>query len=208
MYVLLVNASPHQKGCTYTALCEVEKTLREEGVDTELVWAGNNVQGGCMACMSCRKTGKCVKDDMVNQLIPLFERADDIVIGSPVHFASAAGTAVCVMDRLFYASRADRRMKVGACVVSCRRGGASATFDELNKHFTISNMPVASSQYWNSVHGYTPDDVRKDEEGVQIMRVLGRNMAFLIKSIQLGKEAYGLPKQEEWIKTNFIQDQV
>jgi multimeric flavodoxin WrbA len=206
MKVLLVNAGPHQEGCTYTALCEVEKTLREEGVQTELVWAGNDVQGGCMSCMACRKTGRCVKDDVVNRLIPLFEESDGLVIGSPVHFASATGTAACVMDRLFYASRGDRSMKVGACVVSCRRGGASATFDELNKYFTISSMPVASSQYWNSVHGFTPDDVRKDKEGMQVMRALGRNMAFLIKSIQLGKKAYGLPQEEERMMTNFIQD--
>jgi multimeric flavodoxin WrbA len=207
MKVLLVNASPHQEGCTYTALCEVEKTLREEGVQTELVWAGNKALGGCMSCFVCRETGKCARDDIVNELIPLFEESDGLVIGSPVHFASATGTASCVMDRLFYASRADRRMKAGACVVSCRRGDASAAFDELNKYFTISNMPVASSQYWNSVHGFTPEDVRKDKEGMQVMRALGRNMAFLIKSIQLGKKAYGLPKQEEWVITSFIQNQ-
>ncbi|MDR1643044.1 MAG: flavodoxin family protein [Clostridiales bacterium] len=205
MKVLLLNTSPHQQGCTYTALREVEKTLQEGGVETQLIWAGNNVQGGCMSCMVCRKTKKCAKNDIVNDLIPLFEEADGLVIGSPVHFASATGTAACVVDRLFYASRVDKRMKVGACVVSCRRGGASATFDELNKYFTISGMPVASSQYWNSVHGYTPEDVMKDKEGMQTMRTLGRNMAFLIKSIKLGKEAYGLPEVEEWERTNFIQ---
>jgi multimeric flavodoxin WrbA len=205
MKALLINAGPHKSGCTYMALAEVEKSLQEEGVETELIWAGNSAQGGCVSCMACRKTQKCVKDDIVNQLIPIFEESDGLVIGSPVHFASATGTATSLMDRLFYACRADKRMKVGACVVSCRRGGASATFDQLNKYFTISGMPVASSQYWNSVHGYTPEDVRKDKEGLQVMRALGRNMAFLIKSIQLGKEKFGLPQQEERETTNFIQ---
>jgi multimeric flavodoxin WrbA len=205
--VLLLNASPHKKGCTYTALNEVTNTLNGDGIETEIVWLGNHTGGGCMACMQCRKTGQCAKNDIVNKIRLRFEAADGLVIGSPVHFAGASGTAVDVMDRLFYSSVADRRMKVGAAVVSCRRGGASATFDILNKYFTISGMPIASSQYWNSVHGYTPDDVRRDKEGMQIMRTLGHNMAFLIKSIQLGKEKFGLPQQEKREKTNFIPEE-
>ncbi|WP_094605794.1 2-amino-4-deoxychorismate dehydrogenase [Sporomusa silvacetica DSM 10669] len=205
MKVLLINGSPNAKGCTYTALNEVETELNEQGIETEIIHVGNKDIRGCMGCMQCKTTGKCVFDDLVNEVAPKFEQADGIVIGSPVYFASANGTLVSFIDRLFFSVPADRSMKVGAAVVSARRGGCSATFDEINKYFTISGMPIASSQYWNSVHGHTPDDVRKDEEGLQTMRTLGRNMAFLIKSISLGKEKFGLPEKETWIATNFIR---
>jgi multimeric flavodoxin WrbA len=205
MKVLLINGSPNEKGCTYTALSEVAKTLIEQGIETEIIQVGNKNVRGCIGCRKCKTTGKCVFDDVVNEVAPKFEQADGIVIGSPVYFASANGTLISFLDRLFYSVTTDKSMKVGAAVVSARRGGCSATFDEINKYFTISGMPIASSQYWNSVHGYTPDDVRKDEEGLQTMRTLGRNMAFLIKSIALGKEKFGLPEKEQRIATNFIR---
>lgn len=203
--VLLINGSPNAKGCTYTALREVADTLEREGLTTEIVHVGGRDIRGCIGCRKCKQRGKCVFDDLVNETAPRFEACEGIVIGSPVYFASANGTLVSFIDRLFYSVPGDKSMKVGAAVVSCRRGGASATFDELNKYFTISGMPVASSQYWNSVHGYTPDDVRKDEEGLQVMRVLGRNMAFLIKSIRLGRDAFGLPEKEPHRFTHFIR---
>jgi len=205
MNVLLINGSPNEKGCTCTALTEVEKTLNEAGVGTEIIHVGNKDLRGCIGCCQCKKTGKCVFNDLVNEIAPKFEACDGIVIGSPVYFASANGTLVSFIDRLFYSVPCDKTMKVGAAVVSARRGGCSATFDEINKYFTISSMPIASSQYWNSVHGYTPEDVYADEEGCQTMRTLGRNMAFLIKSIQLGKEKFGLPEKEERKGTNFIR---
>lgn len=203
MKVLLINGSPHPKGCTYTALKEVADTLNQEDIDTEIIHVGNKDIRGCIGCRKCKETGKCVFNDLVNEVALKFDECDGIVIGSPVYFANANGTLVSFIDRLFYSSSADKTMKVGAAVVSCRRGGASATFDQLNKYFTISQMPVVSSQYWNSVHGYTPEDVRSDKEGMQVMRILGRNMAFLMKSIQLGKEKYGLPEKEEHIFTHF-----
>jgi multimeric flavodoxin WrbA len=203
MKILLINGSPNAKGCTYTALTEVEKTLNEAGIDTEIIQVGNKDLRGCIGCRQCKKNGKCVFNDLVNETAPKFEACDGIVIGSPVYFASANGTLISFIDRLFYSVPFDKTMKVGAAVVSSRRGGASATFDEINKYFTISNMPIAASQYWNSVHGYTPEDVYADEEGCQTMRILGRNMAFLIKSIQLGKEKFGLPEKEERKMTNF-----
>lgn len=205
MKVLLINGSPNMKGCTYTALTEVEKTLHEAGVDTEIIHVGNKDLRGCIGCRQCKTNGKCVFNDLVNEVAPKFEECDGIIIGSPVYFASANGTLVSFIDRLFYSVPFDKTMKVGAAVVSARRGGSSATFDEINKYFTISGMPVVSSQYWNSVHGYTPDDVQKDEEGLQTMRILGENMAFLIKSISLGKEKFGLPEKEERKVTNFIR---
>jgi len=207
MKVLLINGSPNLNGCTYTALSEVEKTLNEEGIDTEIVHVGNKDIRGCIGCRKCRTTGKCVFDDLVNEVNPKLAECDGIVIGSPVYFASANGNLVSFIDRLFYSASCDKTMKVGAAVVSARRGGCSATFDELNKYFTISGMPVASSQYWNSVHGYTPEDVRRDEEGMQTMRVLGKNMAFLLKSVALGKDQYGLPEKEPHIFTHFIREQ-
>jgi multimeric flavodoxin WrbA len=205
MKVLLINGSPNAKGCTFTALSEVENKLKEQGIETEIIHVGNKDIRGCIGCRKCKTTGKCVFDDLVNETAPKLEQADGIVIGSPVYFASANGTLVSFIDRLFFSVPYDKSMKVGAAVVSARRGGCSATFDEINKYFTISGMPIASSQYWNSVHGYTPDDVRKDEEGLQTMRTLGKNMAFLIKSIALGKEKFGLPEKETWIATNFIR---
>ncbi|MEZ0537901.1 flavodoxin family protein [Caldicellulosiruptoraceae bacterium PP1] len=205
MKVLLINGSPNEKGCTYTALSEVAKTLNERGIETEIIHVGNKDIRGCIGCRKCKTTGKCVFDDLVNEVAHKFEQADGIVIGSPVYFASANGTLVSFLDRLFYSVITDKSMKVGAAVVSARRGGCSATFDEINKYFTISGMPIVSSQYWNSVHGYTPDDVRKDEEGLQTMRTLGKNMAFLIKSISLGKEKFGVPEKEQRIATNFIR---
>ncbi len=205
MKVLLINGSPNAKGCTYTALTEVEKTLNEAGIDTEIVHVGNKNLRGCIGCRECKKSGKCVFNDFVNEVAPKFEECDGIVIGSPVYYASANGTLISFIDRLFYSVPWDKTMKVGAAVVSARRGGCSATFDEINKYFTISNMPIASSQYWNSVHGFTPEDIYADEEGCQIMRTLGRNMAFLIKSIQLGKDKFGLPEKEERKFTNFIR---
>ena len=203
MKVILINGSPNAKGCTYTALVEVQKTLNQEGIETEIIQVGHKDIRGCIGCRKCKSTGKCVFDDIVNEIAPEFAECDGIVIGSPVYFASANGTLVAFLDRLFYSVNCDKTMKVGAAVVSARRGGTTATFDELNKYFTISNMPIASSQYWNMVHGYSPEDVYADKEGCQIMRTLGRNMAFLIKSIQLGKETYGLPEKEEHIFTSF-----
>ena len=204
MNVLLINGSPNKEGCTYTALSEVGKVLQEEGIGTEMIQVGVKPVRGCIACNQCKSSGKCVFDDLVNQTAEKFEKCDGIVVGSPVYYASANGNLISFLDRLFYSTPFDKTMKVGAAVVSARRGGCTATFDELNKYFTISEMPIVSSQYWNQVHGFTPDDVRKDEEGLQIMRTLGRNMAFLIKSIALGKEKYGMPKKEEHIMTNFI----
>ncbi len=205
MKVLLINGSPNAKGCTYTALSEVEKILQQQGINTELIHVGNKDIRGCIGCGKCRELGKCVFDDMVNEIAPKFAECDGIVIGSPVYYASANGTLVAFLDRLFYSASVNKTMKVGASVVSARRGGCSATFDELNKYFTISGMPVVSSQYWNSVHGNTPEEVMQDEEGLQTMRTLGRNMAFLLKSIVLGKEELGLPEQEPRIGTNFIR---
>ena len=205
MKVLLINGSPNAKGCTFTALSEVADTLNLEGIETEIVHVGNKDIRGCIACRKCKTTGQCVFNDLVNETAPKFNECDGLVIGSPVYYASANGTLVSFVDRLFYSSGFDKTMKVGAAVVSARRGGNSATFDELNKYFTIPGMPIASSQYWNNVHGYTPEDVQNDKEGMQTMRVLGRNMAFLIKSIQLGKEKFGLPEKEEHIFTSFMR---
>ena len=174
-------------------------------METELVWIGNKEIRGCIACNSCGKTGKCAFDDLVNETAPKLRQADGLVVASPVYYASANGTLVSFLDRLFYSTPFDKSMKVGASVVVARRGGLSATFDELNKYFTISGMPVASSQYWNSVHGRERGEAQQDEEGLQTMRTLARNMAFLIKSIALGKEAYGLPQREPAQFTNFIR---
>lgn len=205
MKVLLFNGSPHINGCTFTALSEVANVLNKEGIETEIIHIGNKELRGCIGCYTCKTNGKCVFDDLVNEIAPKFQECDGVIIGSPVYYASANGTLISFLDRLFFSTHFDKRMKVGASVVSARRGGCSATFDELNKYFTINGMPVASSQYWNMVHGYTPDDVRKDEEGLQTMRTLGKNMAFLIKSIALGKEKFGLPEKEEPKRTNFVR---
>ena len=205
MKVLLINGSPNGHGCTYTALKEIEKTLRQEGVETEMFYLGNKPIGGCTGCGSCRKTGKCVQDDIVNKLFPKAMAADAMVLGAPVHFASAAGQAVSAFDRLFMMANGGFANKPGAAVVSCRRGGASATFDQLNKYFTISGMPIASGQYWNGIHGNDAEEAVQDGEGMQMMRTLARNMAFLMKSIQLGKEAYGLPEYDKRQMTHFIR---
>ena len=205
MKVLLINGSPHANGCTATALKEVAKTLNENGVDTEIIQVGHLDVRGCVACGQCRKLGKCVFDDIVCEVGEKFKEADGLILGSPVYYASANGTLSAFADRLFYSSNYDKTMKVGAAVVSARRGGNTATFDQLNKYFTISGMPVVSSQYWNQVHGNNAEEVLQDKEGMQIMRTLGRNMAFLIKSIQLGKEQFGLPEKEARVGTNFIR---
>ena len=206
MKALLINGSPRERGCTYTALSELARTLEAEGIETELVQAGARTTHGCIACGKCRETGKCVFDDVVNETAPKLAEADALVIGAPVYYASPAGGAISFMDRLFHSTSIDMTMKVGAAVVSCRRGGNTATFDALNKYFTICGMPIASSQYWNMVYGNTPEEVRKDLEGLQTMRTLGRNMAFLMKSIALGKAQYGLPEREKSIVTSFHHD--
>ena len=205
MKVLMINGSPHTKGNTYTALKEMADVFEKEGIECEIVQAGNQNIRGCVACNSCAEKGKCVFDDLVNETAPKFEACDGLVVGSPVYYASANATLVAFLDRLFYSTHFDKTMKVGASVVAARRGGLSATFDELNKYFTISGMPVASSQYWNSVHGRTPGEAAQDEEGMQTMRTLARNMSFLMKSIALGKEKYGLPEKEQACFTNFVR---
>lgn len=207
MKVLLINGSPKIVGNTSIALKEVQKTLEAEGIETELIHVGNKDIHGCISCYKCSETGHCVFDDVVNAVAEKFKAADGLVIGSPVYYASPAGTMISFLDRLFYSSSSafDKTMKVGASVAVCRRGGASATFDVLNKYFTICGMPVVSSQYWNSVHGRTPGEAEQDLEGLQTMRTLGRNMAFLMKSIALGKQQYGLPQREPVIPTHFIR---
>ncbi len=203
--VLIINGSPHLRGCTARALQEIEKILNQEGIEAETIHVGAQSIRGCIACKSCYLSGKCVFDDLVNETAPKFENAAGIIIGSPVYYASANGTLVSFLDRLFYSTHFNKAFKVGAVVVSARRGGNSATFDELNKYFTINQMMVVSSQYWNQVHGNTPEEVEKDLEGLQTMRTLGRNMAFLIKAIDLGREKYGFPEKEKKISTNFIR---
>ena len=205
MKVLLVNGSPHEKGCTFTALTEVANTLNAEGVETELIWIGAKMLAGCMACGLCKTTGECFGKDIVNELIPRIPEFDGFVFGSPVYYAGPSGQLTAFMDRFFHAGSGFQG-KLGAAVVSCRRGGASAAFDRLNKYFTINSMPVVSSQYWNQVHGFTPDDVRKDEEGMQTMRTLGRNMAWLLKCIQAGREkGVEFPEAEPRVSTHFIR---
>lgn len=205
MKVLLLNGSPRKNGNTTIALEEMVKVFKEEGIETETVWVGNKDIRGCIACGSCASKGKCVFDDLVNETAPKFEECDGLVVGSPVYYASANATLVAFLTRLFYSTRFDKTMKVGASVVCARRGGLSSTFDELNKFFTISGMPVASSQYWNSVHGREMGQAVEDLEGLQTMRILARNMTFLMKSIALGKEAYGLPKTEDRVWTHFVR---
>lgn len=201
--VLLLNGSPHAKGCTATALEEVKKVLEENGVETELIHVGNKDIRGCISCGTCGKKGKCVFDDLVNEVAPKFEAADGLVVGSPVYYGSPNGTLLSFLDRLFYSTRFSKHMKVGAAVVSCRRGGNTASFDVLNKYFTISGMPVASSSYWNQVHGFTAEDVRKDPEGLQTMRNLARNMAFLIRAIEAERDRNGIPPMEHGAFTSF-----
>ncbi len=206
MKALLINGSPNKNGCTFTALSEVARELEVAGIETEIVQVGNKDIRGCIACRRCGQTGKCVFDDMVNEVAPKFEAADALVVGSPVYYGSPNGTLLAFLDRLFYSTHFDKRMKVGAAVVSARRAGNTASFDVLNKYFTISEMPVVSSRYWNNVHGYTAEDVHADAEGTQVMQMLGRNMAFLMKAIALGKEQIGLPERPEKMEfTSFIR---
>ena len=205
MKALLINGSPHEAGNTAAALDEMEAVFRREGIAVTRVSIGKECVRGCIACYNCYKTGKCIFDDVVNRIAPLFEACDGLVVASPVYYASANATLVACLDRLFYSTHFDKTMKVGASVVCARRGGCSATFDELNKYFTISGMPIASGQYWNSIHGRAAGEAELDEEGRQSMRTLARNMTFLMKSIALGKEKFGLPDKEEPIATNFIR---
>ena len=203
MKVLILNGSPRLNGCTARALEEVSKTLNGEGIETETIVVGNKDVRGCIACNSCAKTGKCVFNDIVNDIAVKFENADGIIIGSPVYYAGSNGTIISLLDRLFYSTHFDKTMKVGAAVLSSRRAGSTSAMDEINKYFTICSMPIVSSSYWNEVHGFTASDVEKDKEGLQTMRNLGRNMAFMIKAINLGKEKYGLPKIEKGEFTSF-----
>ena len=205
MKVLMINGSPRVGGNTTIALNEMVKVFQADSIETDVVQIGNQVVRGCIACGACYEKGKCVFDDVVNELAPKFEQADGLVIASPVYYASANATLIACLDRLFYSTHFDKTMKVGASVVVARRGGCSATFDELNKYFMMNNMPVASSQYWNSVHGREKGQAEQDLEGLQTMRVLARNMAFLMKGIALAKEKYGLPQKEEWQPTHFIR---
>ena len=205
MKVLMINGSPRANGNTAIALEEMKKIFEASEVETEIVQIGNQAVRGCIACNRCSELGKCVFSDVVNELAPKFEQADGLVIASPVYYASANATLIAALDRLFYSTPFDKTMKVGASVVCARRGGCSATFDELNKYFTISNMPIASSQYWNSIHGRAEGEAQMDAEGRQTMRTLARNMTFLMKSIALGKEAFGLPETEERVATHFIR---
>ena len=205
MKVLILNGSPRVGGNTTVAVEEMERIFREEGVEVETVQVGARDIRGCIACGRCAETGRCVFDDIVNELAPKLEAADGLVVASPVYYASANATLVACLTRLFYSSHFDKSMKVGASVVCARRGGCSATFDELNKFFPIAGMPVASSQYWNSIHGRAPGEAEQDEEGRQTMRTLARNMTFLMRSIALGREKYGLPQREAPIRTNFIK---
>lgn len=205
MKVILVNGSPREKGCTYTALCEIEKVLKSEGIEAEIFWIGNKPIAGCIGCGSCRKTGKCFVDDKVNEFNKLAAKADGFIFGSPVHYAAASGAMTSFMDRVFF-SGSSFSHKPAAAIVSARRGGTTAAFEQLNKYFTISQMPVVSSRYWNMVHGSCPEDVLKDEEGIQTMRILAKNMAWLLKSIEAGKNA-GIctPEKETPVRTNFIR---
>lgn len=205
MKVLALNGSPRTNGNTAAALAEMKPVFEAEGIEFEIVSVGSQAVRGCIACGSCRKTGRCVFDDIVNTIAPKLEQADGLIVASPVYYASANATLIACLDRLFYSTPFDKTMKVGASVVCARRGGCSATFDELNKYFTISGMPVASSQYWNSIHGGAPGEAVDDAEGLQTMRTLARNMSFLIKSIALGKAQYGLPTPEPRVGTNFIR---
>ena len=205
MNVLIINGSPRGNGNTTIALREMKNVFAQEGIEVTELNVGAKAIRGCIACNKCAELGKCVFDDAVNEAAPLLAKADGVVVASPVYYASANGNLISFLDRLFYSCRCDLTMKVGASVVCARRGGCSATFDELNKYFTISGMPLASSQYWNSIHGRLPGEAEQDEEGKQTMRALARNMAFLMKSIALGKEAYGLPEKERRVATHFIR---
>ena len=205
MKVLLINGSPNANGNTAMALHEMEAVFAAQGIETEWIHVGNMAIRGCLACQTCYKNAKCAIDDVVNEVAKKFEECDGMVVGSPVYYAGANGTLTAFLDRLFYSTRFDKRMKVGAAVVAARRGGLSSTFDQLNKYFTISGMPVASGQYWNSIHGAKPGQAAEDAEGLQSMRTLANNMAFLIKSIELGRQQFGLPEREKHVYTNFVR---
>ena len=204
MKVLMINGSPRVNGNTTVALAELQKTFAENGIDTETIQVGNELIKGCIGCGYCYKNGRCVTDDIVNEIAEKFEQCDGLIVASPVYYASANGALVALLDRLFYSTSFNKTMKGGASVAVARRGGCSATFDQLNKYFTISGMPIASSQYWNSVHGRKVGEAVADEEGLQTMRTLARNMTFLMRSIELGKEKFGIPEKEKGIMTNFI----
>ncbi len=205
MKILMINGSPRRDGNTARALTEMEQVFLKNGLECETVQIGTNAIRGCIACGYCYQNGKCAFDDLANVIAPKFEACDGLVIGSPVYYASANGSLISLLDRLFYSTHFDKTMKVGAAIAVARRGGLSSTFDELNKYFTISGMPVASGQYWNSVHGAGKGEAEQDGEGLQSMRTLAENMTFLVKSIALGKETYGLPKKEKRISTNFVR---
>ena len=205
MKVLLINGSPKANGNTAFALNQMSEVVAAQGIESEIVHIGHMPIRGCVACTSCYKTGKCAIDDIVNEFAPKLEAADGMVIGSPVYFASANATLIAFLDRLFYSTHFNKQMKVGASIAVARRGGCSATFDELNKYFTISGMPVASSHYWNSIHGAAPGEARQDLEGIATVRNLAKNMSFLMKSITLGKDAYGLPEYDPRARTSFIR---
>ena len=205
MRVLMINGSPRKNGNTSIALAEMERIFQEEGMETQVVQVGNQNIRGCIACLSCKQKGKCVFDDLVNQIAPQFEAADGLVIASPVYYASANGGLISFLDRLFYSTLFDKSMKVGAAVAVARRGGVSATYDELNKYFAISGMPIATGQYWNAIYAREKGEAKEDAEGLQTMRTLARNMTFLMKSIALGKEQFGVPEREPFQRTNFIR---
>lgn len=211
MKVALVNGAPHEKGCTYTALCEVAKTLNEEGIETEIFWIGNKPLGGCIACKKCIETGKCIFNDSVNEFRKIAETSDGFIFGTPVHYSAASGNITGFMDRLFYSDLCGRGnstfyLKPAACVISARRAGTTATFDQMNKYFTIQEMPIVASRYWNMVHGTTADEVLEDKEGLHTMRVLAKNMAFMLKCKEVAlKNGVELPKREQPVFTNFIR---
>lgn len=208
MKVMLINGSPNQNGCCYTVLQEISQVFESDGIESELIWVGNKPVAGCIGCSSCRTTGKCIfSDDKVNEAVEKFKKCDGLIIASPVHYASASGAVTSFMDRFFFSSnKADLKLKPGASVVSCRRGGASAAFDQLNKYFSICQMPIVSSSYWNQVHGNTPEEVKQDLEGIRTMRVLAKNMAYLLKAINLAKEnGLNFPDDEPKVMTNFIR---
>ena len=206
MKVILVNGSPHKEGCTYTALSEAAKALNSNGIETEIFHLGTEPVAGCIACGACSKTGKCIYNDPVNEFVEKAKVADGFIFGSPVYYSGMSGQLCSFMDRAFYSGGKYMAGKPAAAVVSCRRGGATATFEQINKYFMITNMPVVSSQYWNQVHGNTPDEVKQDLEGLQTMRTLGANMAWLLKCIEAGKKAgIEMPERETPIKTNFIR---
>lgn len=206
MKVILINGSPREKGCTYTALCEAKKVFEENGIEAEIFWVGNKPITGCIACGACGKLGKCAFEDTVNEFTELAKSADGFIFGSPVHYASSSGAISSFMDRAFYSGGSALRGKPAAAVVSCRRGGASAAFDQINKYFTINSMPIVSSNYWNQVHGRAPEEVLQDEEGIQTVQLLAKNMSWLLKCIELGKQnGIPFPEQPAKIYTNFIR---